>query len=75
MKYTVKTAKVGDVKDLQHLTSGDVYTYLYEAAKRLIIKDGQPIGEALDDMDNEDYMKLMPDVMKAVGFGGDDEGK
>jgi len=72
MKYTVRKAKVKDVRSIIHLLSEDTTEFQYQAAKLLVVdENGDSIGDAIDELDFADYTALTPDLMEAMGFGED----
>ena len=69
--YTVAEPTVGKLFPIMKLLDTDPQQFQLELAKASIMKDGQPIGDAINDLGIREYMELMKAVLSVSGFDGE----
>ncbi len=70
-EYLIKEPTVGSLFPIMKMMETDPQQFQLELAKASIYKDGQSIGEGINDLGIRDYMELMKAVMEVAGFAGE----
>ena len=71
-EYEVIEPTVGVMMPLMELAESDPKQMQFKLAQTCVLKDGKPIGEALNDLPMSTYLKLVTAIMSMVSG---DEGK
>ena len=73
--YEVKEPTVGVLFPILGLMEKSPQDFQMALVKKSIFINGQPIGEAVNDLGLADYMALMSAVLEVTGLGGTEAGK
>jgi hypothetical protein len=68
--YELREPTVGVLFPIMSLMEKDPAGFQIGLVKGSIFKDGQPLGEAVNDLGISDYMALMTEVINLAGLGG-----
>ena len=73
-QYEVRELTVGKMLPILKIKD-DQEKFQIEIAKATIFKNGQPIGEAINDLGISEYLPLLEASLEVSGLGGDKEKK
>jgi hypothetical protein len=73
-EFEVHEITVGQLMPIMDMMESNPRQFQIELAKAAIYKDGQPIGDGLNNIGISDYLKLTSLVMEVSGLGGEGKG-
>ena len=68
--YTIQEATVGDLFPILDLADTDPKKFQFELIKITVSKDGEKIGDKINDFTLPEYLELLQEVMKITTVQG-----